>query len=136
MNDEIRERLRTRTMQVILAMRAEYLVAGANPMRHWDQIQDRIRSAARQATDVPGWVTRVARSLGLGAPNNYRSSATIKLRSLVLEHDCSAAWLEMIEEEHGYLMALARHESEQRRDAREAAEAEKKQAEAEGGLFT
>jgi len=130
-NEDLLETLRNQTIAVILACRSEYLAAGASPLKHWSQIQDRVRAAARQASSVPNWVTAVARTLGLGAPDAYRAEATGALHGTVQEHDCASRWLDLVEEEHGYLMAAARLEAEQRRERREEKAELKQQADSD-----
>jgi len=102
LDDETRDAM----VALLLALRWEYLGAGASPLRHWDQLQDRVRAAARMACDVPTWVTAVSRGLQLGAPSPERAAATERVAQAVGER--AAAWLDAIEAEHGYLMALAR----------------------------
>lgn len=120
MQEETREKLRQQTVAVLLTVRNEYLSAGANPLKHWDQIQDRLRSAARTSADVPEWVTKLSRSLGLASPSRARCSATDTLAGTVRELACAGAWLDLVEDEHGYLMAMTMLEADKRRAAREA----------------
>lgn len=100
------EETRDAMVALLLALRWEYLGTGASPLRHWDQLQDRVRAAARMACDVPSWVTCVSRGLQLGAPSPERAAATERVARLV--GDRTSSWLDAIEAEHGYLMALAR----------------------------
>lgn len=127
MDDETRDAM----VALLLALRWEYLGTGANPLRHWDQLQDRMRAAARMACDVPTWVTAVSRGLQLGAPSPERAVATDRVAQLV--GDRASAWLDAIESEHGYLMALARLRVQERsaeakaaREAKAAKREEKK----------
>lgn len=118
MDEKKRELLRQRTVSVLLAVRNEYLNAGANPLKHWDQIQDRLRAAARTSADVPGWITALSRSLNLTAPSRARCSATEALQSEA--SGCASEWLDLVEAEHGYLMAMAMLEADKKRAARAA----------------
>lgn len=118
MHEETREKLRKQTVSVLLVVRSEYLSNGASPLKHWDQIQDRLRAAARTTDDVPGWVTALTRSLNLSAPSKARSLATDVLAKTVAEHRCASDWLDLVEGEHGYLMALAILEADKKRTAR------------------
>lgn len=136
MDEETREAM----VQLLLALRWEYLGTGASPLRHWDQLQDRVRAAARMACDVPTWTTAVARGLQLGAPSLERAEATERVAQLVVGRE--SAWLDAIEAEHGYLMALARLRVQERsvearakREAKAAAREEKKETAAEPSLF-
>ena len=123
MTEEQREAAREATVQWMLAARAEYLKNGASALKHWDQIQDRMRAAARMSVDVSTWCTSVARGLQLGAPSDARAKATLALKTAVSD---PMVWLELVEEEHGYLMALARMQAEERKEKRKAAESERR----------
>lgn len=119
MHDEKRRELRLRVVTLLAALRAEYLAAGASPLRHWDQLQDRVRVAARTSETVAQWITTLARMLGLGAPSKERSSATRTLVDAVgEERRDQAAFLDQLEEEVGLLMALTQEEAERRKAVR------------------
>lgn len=125
MSDERRSGQRQHTVALLVALRAEYLAAGASPLKHWDQLQDRVRIAARTSESAGQWVSALARSLGLGAPTKARSSATTTLCELVGDNKRdNAAFLDQVEEECGLLMALAVQEATRRRAARDAAREE------------
>lgn len=122
LTDEQRGSLRELTVQVLLGLRAEYLqTASANPLKHWDQLQDRLRIAARTSTSSAEWVTAMTRSLGLGAPSSARSLATDRLYHATDGHGLSTAWLDLLEEEYGLLMAMTRLEAEERKARRDQA---------------
>lgn len=119
MHDEKRHELRTRVVALLAALRAEYLAAGASPLKHWDQLQDRVRVAARTSETVAQWVTTLPRLLGLSAPSKERSSATRALVEVVGEdRRAAAAFLDQLEEEVGLLMALTQEEAERRKAVR------------------
>lgn len=120
MSNELRERLRSETVDLLLTVRNQYLAAGASPLKHWDQIQTRLRSAARTSTNVPEWITALARSLGLPAPTKRRSLATDKLERTVGTHGCATQWLDLLEDEHGYLIAKCQLLADQRKNEKEA----------------
>lgn len=120
MDNDLREKLRSETIELLLAVRSQYLTAGASPLKHWDQLQSRLRSAARTSTSVPEWITALARSLGLPAPTKRRSLATDKLERTVATHGCAPQWLDMLEDEHGYLIAKCQLMADQRKHEREA----------------
>lgn len=116
-DETTKESLRTLTVAVLLDLRAAYLAAGASPLKHWDQLLDRMRAATRTTSSVEEWHTAVSRSLQLAAPV---SSACSTLDLLVRGvGDRRSDWLDLVEREHGYLLAAARLEAERRRDARE-----------------
>lgn len=110
------ETWRVMTAMVLLDVRSAYLKAGASPLKHWDQILDRMRAAARTSGSVEEWHTSMCRSLQLGATSNSASSLLVELRTHV--GSARGAWLDMIEREHGLLMAMARLEAERRKEAR------------------
>lgn len=121
--DEDLERLRTKTVEFILCVRAEYLRAGASPLKHWDQIQNRMLSAARRSTSADEWATTLCRGLQLPALNSASSKALIDLGATVRELGGAAEWLDMVQREYGLLMAMARLSADERRAAREEKEA-------------
>lgn len=116
MKEHQKEEVEDRTIDVILAVRREYLASGANPLKHWDQLQDRIRVAARTSTNVAEWVTTLSRSLGLSAPSNSRSLAISRLAETV-GHVCTPdEWLDLVEREHSYLVAMGRLRVQEAKD--------------------
>lgn len=117
---EQREHLVLRTTELLLHVRRAYLSAGGSPLRHWDQMSDRMRAAARTTASVPEWTTALMRSLQLGAPGSSLSSAIEALTIAVAEVG-SSAFLDLIEREHGYVIARARLAAEKRRQAAEEA---------------
>ncbi len=68
-DEQAKERLRTLTVEVLLCYRAAYLKAGASPLKHWDQLQDRMRSAARRSQTPEEWATALSRGLQLPSLN-------------------------------------------------------------------
>lgn len=110
------ETWRLLTAGALLDLRSAYLKAGASPLKHWDQILDRMRAAARTSASVEEWHTSMCRSLQLGAPSSSASSALAELRATV--GSARGSWLDMIDREHGLLMAMARLEAERRKNAR------------------
>lgn len=115
LDEATKDKLRTKTVEVLLVMRAAYLASGANPLKHWDQIQDRMRSAARRSQTPEEWATALARGLQLPALSSSGSRALLDLVAAVAERGCAAAWLDLIEREYGLLMALCRLCAEERR---------------------
>ena len=113
-----RERLRTLTVEVLLQIRREYLGTGASALKHWAQLQDRMRSAARTTTTPEEWATAMCRSLRLPALHSSTCSALMDLVHVVTEKKCATEWLDLIEREYGYLLALARLASEKAREQR------------------
>ena len=119
LDDQQRERLRTLTVEVILAVRREYLASGANALTHWDQIQDRMRMATRTTTSPEEWATALCRSLRLPALHSVSCLALLDLANAVRDMKCAPSWLDQCEREYGWIIALARRSAEQARERRE-----------------
>lgn len=102
------------TVEVVLEMKSAYIRAGANPLKHMTQIQDRMRAAARTTTSVREWTTEMVRRLNIGAPGRSLCSAMDELHSHVGETIGQAAWLDLVEREFGFLIAMTKLEHEQK----------------------
>ena len=117
-----KERLRTLTVELVLAVRIEYLRSGqANVLKHWEQLESRLRAAAATCSNPEELATRFVRGLQLVGLSKESSRVLSELADYVREQGCAIDWLELIDSESAYLMALARLQSEQRKEAREAA---------------
>jgi len=115
-----KERLRTLTTDLVLQVRSEYLRSGhGNVLKHWEQLETRLRAAASTSSNPEELVTRYARSLQLVGLGKESCRVLAELADYVREHGCATEWLELIDQESAYLMALARLQSEQRKEARE-----------------
>ncbi len=113
LNENEKEALRDRTVDVLLELRSAYLrTSTPNILKHWDMLQDRTRAAAMSTSSVEEWVTHVSRSLRLGPPNPACSVTIGQLASAVRDRKAAREWLQLIEDEYGYLMAKAREISE------------------------
>lgn len=122
LSEEAKERLRTLTVEMILDVRAAYLrTSQVNVLKHWEMIQDRIRLASRTASSAEEWCTTLARSLQIGAPSPRYSETMMALTHEVREQRAASAWLDLVGNEWGFLMAMARQISERRSDERKAA---------------
>lgn len=121
LDEKSKERLRTLTVEVLLALRAEYLrTPSANALKNWDLLQSRMRGAARTCATPEEWATTIARKLQIGAMSPSSARCLTDLVHVVTEQRCAAAWLDLVERETGYLMAMARLCAEQRKEARDA----------------
>jgi len=118
MTDERESTLLHAMVQLVLALRAEYLRSGANALKHWDQIQARLLVAAKTSTSAGDFVTRIAERLQLEAPSKTRSGATVGLR-IATEELRPVEWLEWVEDNVALIMASATLEADRRREARE-----------------
>ena len=113
-----KEKLRSATVEMLLEMRTAYLrTAGANVLKHWDMLQARMRSAARTSSNVEEWATDMSRSLRLDAPSASYSETLRNLADRAREH--GGAFLDLIDSEYGYILAMARAVAEQRKEARD-----------------
>lgn len=122
LSDAEKERLRTLTVEVLLAIRAEYLrTPGVNVLKHWEMLTTRMRGAARTTATPEEWATTLARKLLIPVLSSSASSSVVDLVHFVTEHRCAPEFLDLIDREHGYLIAMARLISEKRREAREGA---------------
>lgn len=115
-----RERLLELTINLVLNVRAQYLAGPeANPLKHWDQIQDRLRAVVRQCETVEEAVTSLCRSLRLGAPRSLLSRSIEELATFVGRD--AGPWLELLEREYALVIARARLVAEARQAERAAA---------------
>lgn len=123
LDEKQRRVLETLTVEWVLALRAEYLASpGCNVLKHWDQMQDRMRAAARTTGSADEWVTSVRRGLRLSAPSRDSARCSDALVSEARDHASAREFLELIESRHAYLMARARVAAEERKERREAAQ--------------
>jgi len=120
LNESEKEKLRTLTVETLLELRGAYLgTSHCNVLKHWDQIQDRMRIAARTTSSAEEWATSVQRALRLSSPSPRLSDSIMTLANEVRERRCASEWLQLVEDEYGFLMAMARSIAEQRKEARQ-----------------
>lgn len=120
-DEAVKEKLRTQTVEVLLEIRSAYLrTSGVSVLKHWDQIQDRLRASARTTTGPEEWATSMARSLRLDSPNLRYSESLLALTHEVHDRKCANEWLELLEREYAFLIVMTRAMAEQRKEAREA----------------
>lgn len=119
LSEDQKERLRTLTVEALLDLRAAYLgTPGANALKHWELLQNRLRSNARTSSTPEEWLTAMLRGLQLPAPSSGSSHSFRDLTDVVRELGCAREWLDLLETEFGYLIAVARGVAEQRKEAR------------------
>lgn len=136
--DDIKEALTDATVDVLLAIRGAYLAAGASPLKHWDQLYDRMTVATRTTTGPEEWVTALLNGLKLGAPDRRTTDAVTALAERV--RTCAGragqpareggpildtrvgvrGWFAMLDVESHYILARTRKAAEEARDARAA----------------
>ena len=119
---EQREKLRTKTVEYLLCMRAQHLAAGGSPLKHWELIPNRALSAARRSATVEEWGTALAKGLLVTTPSSSTSLAFLDLANTVRELEATTEWFALLESELGFLMAMMRRIAEERREAREESE--------------
>ena len=121
LSEDQAEKLRTKTVETLLAVRAAYL-AGPTPnaMKHWEILQNRMRTAARTTATPEQWITSLCRGMQIQSLSSSTSSAVVDLVAYVAEQRCSRDWLRLVETESAYLMALTRLSAEKRKEARNA----------------
>lgn len=120
-DEERRERLRSLTVETLLALRADYLATPqANALKHWELLTTRLRSSARTCASPEEWGTTMTRRLNVISPSKRLSRALSDLADYVREEASTRQWLELLEREHGYVIALTRLAAEKAKEAREA----------------
>ncbi len=116
-----KEHLSDLTVDVVLALRGQYLATGANALGHWDDLANAMKSATRTSTGPEEWLTSMSRRLRIVSPSRELSQASEVLTEAVRRHDVRA-WLALVEREHFAMIARARRLAEERREARIAAQ--------------
>lgn len=120
LTEDEKERLRKATVRVILSLRGLYLANGGNALKHWTQIEDRIRVAVRVCESPQEWVSKLKSDLQISQTSSSLSSEAVMLCEEVDVLNAAAQWLSLVEQELGYVMALARLEAEDRAEQRDA----------------
>ena len=106
-------------VSLVLGVRAQYLAAYPRAaLKHWDQIQDRLRAAARTSGNLSELTTSLLRMLGLSAPSKSTSSAVIELQEIG-EDFKGHRIMSWIESNFALVVARSRLEAERRKDARD-----------------
>ena len=109
LTEEQREKLRTKTVEFLLDVRAAYLATpGCSPLKHWDQIQNRMLSAARRSANAEEWATSLLRGLQIPTLNSSGSSSLHDLCAAVKELSATFEWFDLIIREYGLIMATTR----------------------------
>lgn len=115
-SEATKEALSDATVDVVMELRRQYLSTGANALKHWDQITDRVRAATRTCAGPEEWVTKLCRDLQIAAPSSSLSSAVEALTEMVRRSRGGAhAWLALVEREYAFMIARARRLAEERR---------------------
>lgn len=121
--EERNERLRGLTVEAMLGLRRCYLATPqANALKHWDLLTTRLRAAARTTTSPEEWGTAMMRRLGVIQLGKHDSRALTELADYVRDKACARQWLDLLEREHGYIMALTRLAAEKAKEERDHAD--------------
>ena len=96
----------------------EYLAAGGNAVTHWERIENMCVASARQAGTIDRWTTKVRNKLGLTGLLGEDGRILLELCSYVSESKADRECLQLIRNETGLLMAMARKCAEERKEAR------------------
>jgi hypothetical protein len=94
-------------------------VKGKVPMSYWDQIQNRIRSAARTNATASEFVTSVSRKMKLGAPSSSDCLVVTRFVQFCDENGFNLTAMEFIDREIGFIIAMARQIIDARKKERE-----------------
>ena len=123
MTEEQRERLREATAEFMGEARRDYLRTKASALTMYDTLQARMRSASGRSESPQEWCSEVLKGLRIPSPSNWTSVSIDALARAVQEVGDVPAWLDLVESESGYLVAVVRLAAEERREAREEAKA-------------
>jgi len=113
MDDFMNEELRAKTVSVVMGLRRLYLAGGASPLKHWDQITSRLRSAARRTSTVSAWATAMLKGLALNGPDSSISSDLVELERMAREVG-ERTWIRQLEGEYSLVIAEAQIEAQRR----------------------
>lgn len=121
MTEQEKRVLERLTVDLLMEIRAAYLATpGCSALKHWDQLQSRMRVASRTCSSVQEWATALHKGLQLPAPRNSTSSVLWQLVEMVERTQRGqVAWLDLVEREYAYLLSRCRLEAERRKEARE-----------------
>ena len=126
LSEQHADKARTALVEFILAARRRYLrtYGAAVVLKHWEQLQGRILSAARRCGTVDEWTTAVLRGLQLPTTLDKLGAQTLWDLSKVARDHGDREVLDLVERETGLLMAMARLITETRAEERRAYEGE------------
>lgn len=118
-DENTKEILRTRTVEILLVLRTAYLRTGqANMLKHWQILQSRMRAASRTTASPEEWATKMARDLQIPNLSSSGCQVLADLTHAITERGCRSEWLDLLDAEAGYIMALTRLASEKQGETR------------------
>lgn len=119
-----RAHLRSRLVELVVAVRRQYLSSGGKPLSHWDDIDARLRLALRTTGTLEALVERWLRDLRIPTPDSSVSLALCRLRDEV-ELQREAGWVasdralfSLMDQQRALAMAEAREAVELAKAAR------------------
>jgi hypothetical protein len=119
-----RAHLRLRLVELVVAVRRQYLSSGGKPLSHWDDIDARLRLALRTTGTLEALVERWLRDLRIPTPDSSVSLALCRLRDEV-ELQREAGWVasdralfSLMDQQRALAMAEAREAVELAKAAR------------------
>lgn len=119
-----RAHLRLRLVELVVAVRRQYLSSGGKPLSHWDDIDARLRLALRTTGTLEALVERWLRDLRIPTPDSSVSLALCRLRDEV-ELQREAGWVasdralfSLLDQQRALAMAEAREAVELAKAAR------------------
>lgn len=117
LDENQKKQLETLAVEMVLELRSEYLasVNGRPSMSYWEQLQNRMRSAARSTTTASEWVTQVMRRMQIASLRKSASRSLVELVRFCDEHDAHLDFLAMVERDNALLIALAQLIAEERK---------------------
>lgn len=121
MRPDQRAELLGHMVDVMSEVRLAYMrTTGFNALKHWDQLQTRMRLATRTSATVGEWITAMSRGLQLGVPSSDFSRQVANLETYLLAETGESAWLDWLEAEYALVLAHVRLRAEKDRAEREA----------------
>lgn len=119
LEEKQKKALETITVEFVLSLRSEYLREqdGRPPMNYYEQLQNRMRGAARQTSSASEWASLMQRRLQIGSLSKDASRALIDLVRFCDEHQAHGDFLTAIDRDHALLIALVQLIVEERKAA-------------------
>jgi len=115
-DDGREERWRKGAAEFLVCVRSDALRAGASPFKVWEQVASRAMSAARRVETIQGWCSEVMRGMQVPTPSRWTAAAADALVTSVWRD--ADLFFDILEQETGYIIAVAQLIAEERRDAR------------------
>jgi hypothetical protein len=112
-----KQNLKELTINLLLALRADLLAAGANALSHWEQLQTRLERACKTADTIDVWFSVLTRSLAIPTPSRSSVGAFNLLSAQTTALECDGDWIAEMQRTVPALIALTRVRAEDRKAA-------------------